>query len=119
MHLNKSVVGMVTFFLVMALLVPSAQKAHWGMQGIFVAMVAAAIASYLIPLALGKMREKLRDGGMNKGEFAGFLVGYTPETSTVESTVRVAPTGDVVSMLDDDEQALVPLGTDRYVADED
>ncbi len=113
MHVNKSVLGVVTFFLVMALLVPPAQRAHWGMQGIFVAMMAAAIASYLIPLALGKMREKMRDGGIGKGELAGFLVGYTPQTDIVESEngVRLAHSGDALSMitLDNEEQALLAL----------
>ena len=126
MHVNKSVVSVVTFFLVMALIVPPAQKAHWGMQGIFVAMVAAALASYLIPLALGKLREKLSNSGIEKRELAGFLVGYIPESTVVESgnDVRLARSGDVLSMLalNDDEQALVPLeyaGEDDEVGQED
>ncbi|HEX9132122.1 MAG TPA: hypothetical protein VF844_07505 [Ktedonobacteraceae bacterium] len=122
MHLDKSVVGFGTFFLVMALIVPPGLHAHWGMQGIFLAMIAALLLSFLAVLAWTKLREKMTQSQIRGRELAGFMVGYTPDTDVVESAngVRFARSGDLLSMLaqGDDEQALVPLGTDHY-ADED
>ncbi len=104
MHLHKSVIGFATFFLVMALIVPPAQRAHWGMQGIFLAMIAATATSLLAALAFGNIRQRMRTSHIDGRSLAGFLVGYTQESRVVESDrdVRVAPSGD-------DEQALVPL----------
>ena len=39
-----------SFFLVMALIVPTATRRGWGMQGIFFAMVLSAACAYLLPL---------------------------------------------------------------------
>jgi len=123
MHLDKSVIGFGTFFLVMAIIVPPGLRAHWGMQGIFLAMMAALVLSFLATLAWGKVREKMRGGGIKGRELAGFMVGYVPETNVVESNdgVRQVRAGDMLSMiaLDDDEQALVPVGTDHYEDYED
>ena len=47
MHLDKSVVGFGTFFLVMALIVPPGLHAHWGMQGIFFACGSAGMVAFI------------------------------------------------------------------------
>src|SRR5712692_4212951 len=59
MHLDKSVVAAGTFFLVMAIIVPPALRAHWGMQGIFLAMMLALVLSFLVSLAWTRIREKM------------------------------------------------------------
>jgi hypothetical protein len=123
MHLDKSVVGFATFFLVMALIVPPGLRAHWGMQGIFLAMIFALLLSFLAVLAWAKLREKMTQSQIRGRDLAGFMVGYTPEKDVVESAneVRLARPGDMLSMLalDDDEQALVPVGLDHYEDEDD
>ena len=118
MHLDKSVIGFGTFFLIMAIIVPPGLRAHWGMQGIFLAMIAALMLSYLATLAWGKMREKMSGGGIKGRELVGFMVGYFPDTNVVESNngVHQARAGELLSMiaLDDDEQALSPMSIDHY-----
>ncbi len=109
MHLHKSVIGFATFFLVLALIVPPAERAHWGMQGIFLAMIAATTASFLAAFVFGTVRRKLRASSISGRDLARFMVGYTPETRVVESGsgVHLAQSGDLLSLLDlDDEQAL-------------
>jgi hypothetical protein len=83
MHFNKSAVGVVIFFLVMAFIVPAAEQAHLGMSGIFVAMVVAVALSLTVPWLGRRARERLLDGGMSRGELVGFLVGYTPEDAPI------------------------------------
>jgi hypothetical protein len=85
MHFNKSAISVIIFFLVMAFIVPAANNAHWGMPGIFVAMVVAVTLSFVVPLLFGKLRERLSSGGLTHGELVGFLVGYAPESSVVEA----------------------------------
>ncbi|MFL5627773.1 MAG: hypothetical protein ACJ788_19510, partial [Ktedonobacteraceae bacterium] len=118
MHLDKSVIGFGTFFLIMAIIVPPGLRAHWGMQGIFLAMTAALMLSFLATLGWGKMREKMRGGGIKGRELAGFMVGYAPKTNIVESNKRVrqARADEMLSLntLDDDEQVLVPVAIDHY-----
>jgi hypothetical protein len=114
MHLNKSVIGFATFFLVMALIVPPAQRAHWGMEGIFLAMIVATATSFLTALAFSKVRQRMSNSRISGRDLAGFMVGYAPETKVVESEngARLAWSGDLLSLiaLDDEEQALVPFG---------
>src|SRR5215472_6413797 len=78
MHLHKSVVGFATFFLVLALIVPPAERAHWGMQGIFLAMIAATVASFLAAFVFGRVRRRLRASSISGRDLARFMVGYTP-----------------------------------------
>jgi hypothetical protein len=121
MHLHKSVIGFVTFFLALALIVPPAERAHWGMQGIFLAMIAATAASFLAAFIFGRARRRLRASQISGRDLAGFMVGYTPATRIVESGsgVHLAPSGDLLSLLDlDDEQALA-LPDDDAESEED
>jgi hypothetical protein len=92
MHLNKSAMGVIIFFLAMAFIVPVAEQAHLGMSGIFVAMIAAVALSFAVSWCGRRVRERMLDSGLSRGELVGFLVGYAPEEGPIVEA-DPAPTG--------------------------
>ncbi len=82
--------GAGSFFLVMALIVPTATKRGWGMQGIFFAMVLSAACAYLLPLVCKRMYKRLMRGGMSMSEFGKFMAGGYSAPLLVEANSSYA-----------------------------
>src|SRR5260370_12091597 len=74
----------VSFFLVMAIIVPTARAWGWGMSGIFLAMICAAAIAYLIPLICKLFKEQLIESGISLGDWGKFMAGY-PEPIVIDS----------------------------------
>ncbi len=109
----------VSFFLVMAIMVPTARAWGWGMSGIFLAMICAAAIAYLIPLICKLFKEQLIESGISLGDWGKFMAGYpepividsissTPEDAVASSTSLIpydrADTGEETDVYDDEDQ---------------
>jgi hypothetical protein len=98
----------VSFFLVMALIVPTTHAWGWGISGIFLAMVCAAAIAYLVPLLCTLFKEQLTDSGISLGEWGRFMAGY-PEPLVIDSfssSSEEAPTATDLIRYDGAERAL-------------
>jgi|GEM_PF-2146982 len=74
----------VSFFLVMAIIVPTTRAWGWGMSGIFLAMLCAAAIAYLVPLLCMLFKEQLTQSGISLSEWGRFMAGY-PEPLVIDS----------------------------------
>src|SRR5579864_410740 len=106
----------VSFFLVMAIIVPTTRAWGWGMSGIFLAMLCAAAIAYLIPLICKLFKEQLRESGISLGDWGKFMAGY-PEPIVIDSfssTSLIPYDRADTAVYDDEDQESEDEEVERY-----
>ena len=115
----------VSFFLVMAIIVPTARAWGWGMSGIFLAMLCAAAIAYLIPFICKLFKEQLTKSGISLGDWGKFMAGYpepividsfssAPEEAVASSTSLIPYDRADTAVYDDEDQESEDEEVERY-----